>query len=328
MTEQISYRRSVDQIGFAQVCHLVTLDGTLSDGAVRLYMLLLKYAQDKGACWPGITRLARELHKSKRTVKRYLMELVERGLITREQRGNGKTAKTWIEDLEAVYGDGPTVSLLPSGDTGGTAMSSLPAGDTGGPSMSPQPVDNSRSDKNGPASSDKNGPALAVTNLSPKEEQEEEQTNDVDGWTTEQRQSLMIFRENDADVTRTVLRIARRRSPDDVRGMIEAAKRKRGLSNPIGWAIAQLRDGAPVPTVGDDDGRAHQRITATCPICYRVRPIERICEKCGRCSNCCACKEQRPGRRGPERRGGRVKEVTNSKNPTQDILPQKLEGGE
>ena len=196
--------------------------------------------------------------------------------------------------------------------------------------MSPQPVDNSRSDKNGPASSDKNGPALAVTNLSPKEEQEEEQTNDVDGWTTEQRQSLMIFRENDADVTRTVLRIARRRSPDDVRGMIEAAKRKRGLSNPIGWAIAQLRDGAPAPELDGEeaDGRARRRITATCPICYRVRPIERICEKCGRCSNCCACKEQRPGRRGPERRGGRVKEVTNSKNPTQDILPQKLEGGE
>jgi diguanylate cyclase (GGDEF)-like protein len=38
-------------------------------------MLLLKYAQDKGACWPGITRLARELHKSKRTVKRYQDQL-------------------------------------------------------------------------------------------------------------------------------------------------------------------------------------------------------------------------------------------------------------
>ena len=330
MTEQISYRRSVDQIGFARVCHLVTLDEALSDGAVRLYMLLLKYAQDKGACWPGITRLARELHKSKRTVKRYLVELVERGLITREQRGNGKTAKTWIEDLEAVYGDGPTVSRLPSGDTGGTSMSSLSAGDAGGPSMSPQPVDNSRSDKNGPASSDKNGPALAVPNLSPKEEQEEQQTDDVDGWTTEQRQSLTLLRDNGADVTRTVLEIARRRSLDDVRGMIEAARRKRGLSNPIGWAISRLRDGAPAPEPDGEeaDGRARRRIAEACPDCYRIWPVERICEDCGRCSDCCECKEKRPGRRGPERRGGRVKEVPNSKNPTQDILPQKLEGGE
>lgn len=304
MTEQISYRRSVDQIGFARVCHLVTLDEALSDGAVRLYMLLLKYAQDKGACWPGITRLARELHKSKRTIKRYLVELVERGLITREQRGNGRTAKTWIEDLEAVYGDGP--------------------------SMSPQPVDNSRSDKNGPASSDKNGPALAVPNLSPKEEQEEQQTDDVDGWTTEQRQSLTLLRDNGADVTRTVLEIARRRSLDDVRGMIEAARRKRGLSNPIGWAISRLRDGAPAPEPDGEeaDGRARRRIAEACPVCYRTWPVERICEDCGRCSDCCECKEKRPGRQGPERRGGRVKEATNSKNPTQDILPQKLEGGE
>jgi len=288
MTEQISYRRSVDQIGFARVCHLITLDAELSDGAVRLYMLLLKYAQDKGACWPGIERLARELNKSKRTVKRYLVELVERGLITREQRGNGRTTKTWIEDLEAVYGDGPTVSLLPSGDTGGTSVSSLPIGDTEGPSMSPQPVDNFRSDKNGPSRGDKFVPSIEGTNLSPKEEQEEEQTDAADGWTTMQRQSLTILKENGADVTRTVLSVARRRSPDDVQGMIDAARRKPGLSNPIGWAIARLRDGASPPQIDDaDDG--DDRIAATCPVCYRVMPLELICEDCGRCVNCCEC---------------------------------------
>jgi hypothetical protein len=170
-----------------------------------------------------------------------------------------------------------------------------------------------------------------VPNLAPKEEQEEQQTDDVDGLTTEQRQSLAILRDNGADVTRTVLEIARQRSLDDVRGMLDAARRKRGLSNPIGWAIARLRDGAPAPAPddgADGDGRARKRIVEACPDCYRTWPIERICEECGRCTNCCECKEQRPGRGGPERRGGREKEVTNSKNPTQDILPQKLEGGE
>jgi hypothetical protein len=287
MTEQISYRRSVDQIGFAQVCHLVTLDEALSDGAVRLYMLLLKYAQDKGACWPGIERLARELNKSKRSVKRYLVELVERGLITREQRGNGKTTKTWIEDLEAVYGDGPTVSLLPSGDTGGTPVSSLPVGDTGGPSMSPQPVDNSRSDKNGPSRGDKFVPSTEGTNLSPKEEQEEEQT-DADGWTNIQKQSLTILTEAGADVTRTVLSVARRRSPDDVQGMIDAARRKPGLTNPLGWAIARLRDGEVPPRIEESDN-GKDPIAATCPVCYRVMPIGLICEDCGRCLECCEC---------------------------------------
>lgn len=263
MTEQIGYRRTIDQIGFARVCHLITLDTELSDGAVRLYMLLLKYAQDKSACWPGVERLARELNKSQRTIKRYLAALEKRGLITREQRGRGQTAKTWIEDLEAVYGQAV-------------------------PSMALHPVDNSSSDTDGTASSDKNGTAQAVTNLSPKEEQEEEQTDAADGWTTMQRQSLTILKENGADVTRTVLSVARRRSPDDVRGMIDAARHKPGLSNPIGWAIARLRDGASPPQLDDaDDG--DDRIAATCPVCYRVMPLELICENCGRCVDCCEC---------------------------------------
>ena len=101
-SERIQYRRAVDQAGFAQLCHLVTLDTELNDGAVRLYLLLLKYAQDKGNCWPGIKRLARELGKSEPTIKRRMAELVERGLITRQQRLN-TSAITWLEDLEEVY---------------------------------------------------------------------------------------------------------------------------------------------------------------------------------------------------------------------------------
>jgi predicted transcriptional regulator len=136
MTERggLAFRNPVKQAGYAMVYHVVTLDTDLSDGSFRLYVLLLRYARQAERCWPGVDRLAQDLGRGRRTVKRYLGELTDSHLITREQRGLGQTAMTYIEDLEDVYS----------------------------------------SAKNGTASSANSDAALAVPNLAHKEETEEE----------------------------------------------------------------------------------------------------------------------------------------------------------
>jgi len=98
--EPLRFRSTVKQPGWAQVYHILTLDKELSDGAFRLYALLLKYARQSGGCWPGVNRLAQDLGKAKSTIKIRLAELTERGLITRERRF-GTSSITWIEDLES-----------------------------------------------------------------------------------------------------------------------------------------------------------------------------------------------------------------------------------
>ena len=102
--ERIAYRNPIKRLGWAQVYHVLTLDTDLSDGAFRLYSLLLKYARQAGSCYPGIERMSLDLDRGKRTVARHLSELVERGLVTREQRA-GTSAITYVEDLETVYND-------------------------------------------------------------------------------------------------------------------------------------------------------------------------------------------------------------------------------
>jgi GntR family transcriptional regulator len=101
--ESIRFRNTVKQQGWAQVYHVLTLDTELSDGAYRLYALLLKYARQSGGCWPGVKTLARDLGRSPSTIKARLDELVRRGLIIRERR-LGTSSITWIEDLETIYG--------------------------------------------------------------------------------------------------------------------------------------------------------------------------------------------------------------------------------
>lgn len=63
------------------------LDAEISDCAVRLYAVLLRYGYSTGARMPGRATLARRLHKtSTDTVERALKELVALGAVTVEHR--------------------------------------------------------------------------------------------------------------------------------------------------------------------------------------------------------------------------------------------------
>lgn len=78
--------------GFTMVPNFVLRAPGLSPGAKLVYGLLLSYAWQDGACFPGQERLAGDAGVSDRTVRAYLGELKDAGLVRVEQRGLGKTA--------------------------------------------------------------------------------------------------------------------------------------------------------------------------------------------------------------------------------------------
>lgn len=65
------------------------LEAEISDGALRLYMVLSSYCfGDKSTCFPSQNTLAARLNKSIRTIQRYIGELISYGLITKRRRGS------------------------------------------------------------------------------------------------------------------------------------------------------------------------------------------------------------------------------------------------
>jgi hypothetical protein len=226
----LAFRNPVKRKGWAQVYHVLTMDEELSDGAFRLYVLLLKYAQQRGGCWPGRERLARDLGTTTRTIDRRLAELIERGLITRVQRVN-QTAMTWIEDLEDVYADeGEEV-----------------------PDKNVEDVpDKNVEDSEVP---DKNVEPMTSTNLSRKEH-EEEQQDMVDGGDTTKDTAIKTTLLTTFGVARPVaVRLARARELEEIQGWIDYARRAEGLHHPVGLVVSRLRDGVPVPEQNHGGGR-------------------------------------------------------------------------
>jgi hypothetical protein len=151
-----------------------------------------------------------------------LAELVERGLITREQRGFGQTAMTWIEDLATVYA-----------------------------------VDNSSPLKNEEASQVKNEEAIAPSNLRRKEETEEETDMSVGGDNTKDIQTKTTTLTAFGVAGSVAEKLARQRSLEEIKGWLEYAARANGLNNPVAFVVARLRDGEAVPEQkkGNGNGR-------------------------------------------------------------------------
>ena len=77
--------------GFTQVPNFLLTNKDLSVGAKLAYAMLLKYAWDAGACFPGQVKLGEDMGAGERSVRTYLKELEDAGLLEVEQRGLGKT---------------------------------------------------------------------------------------------------------------------------------------------------------------------------------------------------------------------------------------------
>ena len=69
-------------------------DERLSHRARAVYMYLRDRSDADGKCWPGIKRIASDLHLSRRTVQRALADLEQAGYIRRDERFRENGSRT------------------------------------------------------------------------------------------------------------------------------------------------------------------------------------------------------------------------------------------
>lgn len=78
------------QRGWTGVPNFILESKEISVGAKLIYAMLLKYAREMDECFPGQDRLAKDIGNGERSVRRWLKELQEVGLVTIKQRGQGR----------------------------------------------------------------------------------------------------------------------------------------------------------------------------------------------------------------------------------------------
>ncbi len=88
--------------GFTSVPNIVLYAKNLSMPARCLYSILLSFAWSESECFPGQERLADVAGCTDRTIRKYLDELKEYGLISWVQRGLNQTNVYYINDLSKV----------------------------------------------------------------------------------------------------------------------------------------------------------------------------------------------------------------------------------
>lgn len=76
--------------GFTQVPNAILRSPDLTPAAKMTYAMLLSYAWQNDFCFPGQERLANDIGVSDRSVRTYLKELEEKGLLSIRQQGQGK----------------------------------------------------------------------------------------------------------------------------------------------------------------------------------------------------------------------------------------------
>ena len=86
--------------GFTQVPNAILKSQKLTPAAKLTYAMLLSYAWQNDFCFPGQERLARDIGVSDRSVRTYLKELEETGLLAIKQQGQGRPNKYYL-DLKA-----------------------------------------------------------------------------------------------------------------------------------------------------------------------------------------------------------------------------------
>lgn len=99
----VVHRSPTQRKGFAQIPHAILTDPALSDGAVRLYGILLSYAFQGESFKCGQTKMARDIGKDDRTIRRLLKELHGRGLVTPVRQGQRMVNIYVLEDAYTLY---------------------------------------------------------------------------------------------------------------------------------------------------------------------------------------------------------------------------------
>jgi DNA-binding transcriptional ArsR family regulator len=113
-------------------------DESLPRGDVLLMLALADHANDEGACFPSINRLARRTRSSPSTVRRHLRSLREAGRLTVDQReGTSNLYRIVLHGEGWAYGRGageaPRQADTPLQNDTPRGLTPLPPGDRGTP---------------------------------------------------------------------------------------------------------------------------------------------------------------------------------------------------
>jgi biotin operon repressor len=93
LKEQNIFLRNADglsQKGFTQIPNAILENPAISAGAKLTYVMLLRYAFNKGSCFPGQDTLAGDMAVSRQSASKYIQELERRGFIKVKRQGQGR----------------------------------------------------------------------------------------------------------------------------------------------------------------------------------------------------------------------------------------------
>lgn len=93
--DRIVVESEILRSGFAAFPYLVMRDKQLSLGARMTYAFLLMYAWQEGSCYPGQSRMARDMGMSERHLRRYLTEL-KAALYIKVERRDKRFNNTYV----------------------------------------------------------------------------------------------------------------------------------------------------------------------------------------------------------------------------------------
>jgi len=99
--ERIIIENEMLRAGFAAVPYLVLRDVRLSVGARLAYAVLLMYAWQEQACFPGQAKMAGDIGVGERQLRNYLKELESAGYIRIKRQGLNRPNLYYILDVKA-----------------------------------------------------------------------------------------------------------------------------------------------------------------------------------------------------------------------------------
>lgn len=97
---RFEFRDDLLRDGFTSMPNTVLYYHGLSMGAKATYLVLLSYAWNTMEIWAGQTAMATHLGITEKTLRKYLSELTDHGVITITRRGQGLTSVVTFERLD------------------------------------------------------------------------------------------------------------------------------------------------------------------------------------------------------------------------------------
>lgn len=87
---EIAFEDAREQSGHTQIPNWILCDPGLSRDARLTWAMLAKFAWQSEECWPGMAKLAELLGVTDRSVRDYIKELKDAGLVSVKRQGLGK----------------------------------------------------------------------------------------------------------------------------------------------------------------------------------------------------------------------------------------------